>query len=243
MKHVADFWWNSFPDNFRQQNKSLNLSPKFHEYLNSVQQMVSGELAGEGLQTGFSRHGLALQRAPLDTVYPLREHLNSVQGMVSGGYCEGLFPDTVCWTQLRNTWKFHHILHTEVHNKQRNVSPRAHSYYSGSNLAYKKPFCNFACFKGSKTSCDVTSAGFLFGILGDGQITHLTCVRLEHLLYDSLLGSGFPAFSSLFLSCNDTHLILDIPCAISIGKVHKYQKTSYDSKTLTAPIRCVIRAF
>ena len=76
-----------------------------HVYLNSVQQMVSGELAGEGLQTGFSRHGLPPQRAPLDTVYPLREHLNSVQRMVSGGYCEGLFPDTVCWTRLRNTWK------------------------------------------------------------------------------------------------------------------------------------------
>ena len=75
-----------------------------HVYLNSVQQMVSGELAGEGLQTGFSRHGLHPQRAPLDTVYPLREHLNSVQRMVSGGYCEGLFPDTVCWTRLRNTW-------------------------------------------------------------------------------------------------------------------------------------------
>ena len=74
-----------------------------HVYLNSVQQMVSGELAGEGLQTGFSRHGLP-PRAPLDTVYPLREHLNSVQRMVSGGYCEGLFPDTVCWTRLRNTW-------------------------------------------------------------------------------------------------------------------------------------------
>ena len=56
-----------------------------HVYLNSVQQMVSGELAGEGLETGFSRHGLPPQRAPLDTVYPLREHLNSVQRMVSGG--------------------------------------------------------------------------------------------------------------------------------------------------------------
>ena len=73
-------------------------------YLNSVQQMVSGEFAGEGLQTGFSRHGLPPQKAPLDTVYPLRDHLNSVQRMVSGGYCEGLFPDTVCWTRLRNTW-------------------------------------------------------------------------------------------------------------------------------------------
>ena len=75
-----------------------------HVYLNSVHQMVSGELAGEGLQTGFSRHGLSPQRAPLDTVYPFREHLNSVQRMVSGGYCEGSFPDTVCWTRLRNTW-------------------------------------------------------------------------------------------------------------------------------------------
>ena len=55
-------------------------------------------------QTGFKRHGLPPQRAPLDTVYLLREHLNSVQRMVSGGYCEGLFPDTVCWTRLRNTW-------------------------------------------------------------------------------------------------------------------------------------------
>ena len=73
-------------------------------YLNSVQQMVSGELAGEGFQTGFSRHGLPPQRPPLDTAYRLREHLNSVQRMVSGGYCEGLFPDTVCWTRLRNTW-------------------------------------------------------------------------------------------------------------------------------------------
>ena len=66
--------------------------------------MVSGELAGEGLQRGFSRHGLPSQRAPLDTVYPLREHLNRVQGMVSGGCCGGLLPDTVCWTRLRNTW-------------------------------------------------------------------------------------------------------------------------------------------
>ena len=41
-----------------------------HVYLNSVQQMVSGELAGEGLQTGFSRHGLPPQRAPLDTLLP-----------------------------------------------------------------------------------------------------------------------------------------------------------------------------
>ena len=84
--------------------RDVHVVPIFHVYLNSVQQMVSGGLAGEGLQTGFSRHGLPPQRAPLDTVYPLREHLNSVQQMVSGGYCEGLFPDTVCWTRLRNTW-------------------------------------------------------------------------------------------------------------------------------------------
>ena len=75
----------------------------FHVYLNSVQQVVSGELAGECLQARFERHGLPPQRAPLDTVYPLKEHLNNVQRMVSGGYCEGLFPDTVCWTRLRNT--------------------------------------------------------------------------------------------------------------------------------------------
>ena len=75
-----------------------------HVYLNSVQQMVSGELAGECLQTLFERHSLPPQRALPDTIYPLREHLNSVLRMVSGGYCEGLFPDTVCWTRLRNTW-------------------------------------------------------------------------------------------------------------------------------------------
>ena len=33
---------------------------------------------------------------------PLREHLNSAQRMVPGGCCEGLFPDTVCWTRLKN---------------------------------------------------------------------------------------------------------------------------------------------
>ena len=66
--------------------------------------MVSGELAGECLQTGFERHGLPPHQAPLDTVYPLREHRNNVQRMVSGGYCEGLFPDMVSWTRLRNTW-------------------------------------------------------------------------------------------------------------------------------------------
>ena len=36
-----------------------------------------------------ARHGLHL-----------REHLNRVQLMVSGGYCEGVFPDTVRWTLL-----------------------------------------------------------------------------------------------------------------------------------------------
>ena len=66
--------------------------------------MVSGELAGEWLQTGFERRGLPPRGAPLDTVYPIGEHLNNVQRMVSGGYSEGLFPDTVCWTRLRNTW-------------------------------------------------------------------------------------------------------------------------------------------
>ena len=158
--------------------------------------MVSGELAGEGLQTGFSRHGLppseslaghglltffhadfgkefpsrTLWRGPSRdchspssvlcpllyrtehfsrgrkgwkitekrwgrgvaskggkkekrtrenrSVYPLREHLNSVQGMVSGGYCvtEGLFPDTVCWTRLRNTWVFSATRTPNSHN-------------------------------------------------------------------------------------------------------------------------------
>ena len=80
-------------------------SAEIHVYLNSAQQMVSGELAGEGLQTGFSRHGLPPQRALLETVYHLREHLDSVQRMVSGGCFEGLFPDKVCWTRLRNTWE------------------------------------------------------------------------------------------------------------------------------------------
>ena len=59
----------------------------YHGLSKSVQQMVSGELAGECLQTGFERHGLPPQRAPL-----------------SREYCEGLFPDTLCWTRLRNTW-------------------------------------------------------------------------------------------------------------------------------------------
>ena len=45
-------------------------------------------------------HGLPLQRAP-----------KQCQRMVSGGCCEGLFPDTVCWTRLRNTWDF---LHCEI---------------------------------------------------------------------------------------------------------------------------------
>ena len=75
-----------------------------HVYLNRVQQMVSGESAWECFQTGFERHGLPPERALLDTVYPLRDHLSSVQRTVSGGYSEGLFPDTVCWTRLRNTW-------------------------------------------------------------------------------------------------------------------------------------------
>ena len=83
--------------------KTVTVIEVDHVFLKSVQQIVSGELAGEYLQTGFERHGLPPQRAPLDTVYLLREHLNSVQRMVSGGYCEGLFPDTVCWTRLRNT--------------------------------------------------------------------------------------------------------------------------------------------
>ena len=48
----------------------------YHVYQNSVQQVVSGDLAGECLQTGFERHCLTPQRAPLDTAYPLREHLN-----------------------------------------------------------------------------------------------------------------------------------------------------------------------
>ena len=81
----------NFPENTRELPDMIT-----HVYLNSVQQMVSGGLAGEGLQTGFSRHGLTPQRAPLDTVYPLREHLNSVQRMVSGGCREGLFPEESC---------------------------------------------------------------------------------------------------------------------------------------------------
>ena len=71
--------------------------------LNSVQQMVSGELAGECLQTGFERNGLPPQRALLDMVYLSEKQLSSVQRMVSAEYCEGLFPDTVCWKWLRNT--------------------------------------------------------------------------------------------------------------------------------------------
>ena len=47
--------------------------------------MVSGELAGGGLQTGFSRHGLPPQRAPLDTVYPLRWETDFYPVQVLGG--------------------------------------------------------------------------------------------------------------------------------------------------------------
>ena len=86
-------------------------------YLNSVQQMVSGELAGEGLQRGFSRHGLPSQRAPLDTVYPLREHLNSVQGMVSGGYCEGF----VARHGLLDTVKKHMGISSEIAKFSREI--------------------------------------------------------------------------------------------------------------------------
>ena len=67
------------------------LQSENHVYLNSVQQVVSGEL-GRGVSPDtVARHGL-----------PLNDHLNSVQLMASGEYCEGVFPDSVCWTQLRN---------------------------------------------------------------------------------------------------------------------------------------------
>ena len=68
-----------------------NIFKRFFGYLNSVQLMVSGELAGVCFHTGFERHSLPLQRAPLDTVYPLKEHLNSVHRMVSGGYLRACF--------------------------------------------------------------------------------------------------------------------------------------------------------
>ena len=123
-------------------------------YLNSVQQMVSGELAGEGLQTGFSRHGLPPQRALLDTVYLLREHLNSVQGMVSGGYCEGLFPDTVCWTRLRNTWSM--------------VLRNSHICICALNSCFRSQYtkecaCIFSCWDGNSfvsegTYCEASAA-------------------------------------------------------------------------------------
>ena len=51
-----------------------------HVYLNSVQQIVSGDLG----RRRFERHGLPPHRGPLDTVYPLRKHLNNVQAKVSG---------------------------------------------------------------------------------------------------------------------------------------------------------------
>ena len=69
-------------------------------YLNSVQQMVSGELAGEGLQTVLKTR-FTPSESSAGHGYHLREHLNSVQRMVFGGYFEGLFPDTVCWTRLK----------------------------------------------------------------------------------------------------------------------------------------------
>ena len=43
---------------------------EIHVYLNSVQQMVSGELAGECLQTGFERHGLSPLRGLWDVGIP-----------------------------------------------------------------------------------------------------------------------------------------------------------------------------
>ena len=54
----------------------------FHVYLNSVQQMVSGEFG-----TGASPH----------TVCWTRLFLFSVQLMMSGEYCKGVFPGRVCW--------------------------------------------------------------------------------------------------------------------------------------------------
>ena len=117
--------------------------------------MVSGESAGECLQTGFKRHSSPPQRAPLDTVYPLRDHLNSVQRMVSGRYCEGLFPDTVCWTRLRNTWN----QSKQTHEILRNVSlPRR----SGVRrmVVSKRVWHMFCCTETSlkNLSCNATLA-------------------------------------------------------------------------------------
>ena len=66
-----------------------------HVYLNSIQQMGCGE---------YLRVGSPDTVLP-DTVEPLREHPDSVQFMVSGECYGGERPDTVCWTQLRNTWE------------------------------------------------------------------------------------------------------------------------------------------
>ena len=64
---------------------------------------VSKECPPDGvrrmLQVSVSRHDL------LDPGYPQRESLNNVQMTVSGECCEGVLPDTVCWTRLRNTWQ------------------------------------------------------------------------------------------------------------------------------------------
>ena len=100
--------------------------------------MVSGELAGEGLQTGFSRHGLPPQRAPLDTVYPLREHLNSVSSEWCPEGSEGLFPDTVCWTRLRNTWYFSF----QIRNSEKGA------FTKGALRNFLRKFCIFVVSRG-----------------------------------------------------------------------------------------------
>ena len=80
-------------------------------------------------------------------------------------------------------------------------------------------------------------------ILDDGQITHLIRVRLKNLLTERLFwGGGFwlSCFPLLFLSCNTvtTCVFLTFPVQSPHGDVQKHPKTSYDSKTGWAPIRC-----
>ena len=93
--------------------------------------------------------------------------------------------------------------------------------------------------------------------LDDGQMTHLICVRLQYLLFDFFFwgGVGFPVlflpfpvlycgvgFPVLFLPFPVLylHIFWTFPVQFPQGKSTKHQKTSDDSKTGWAPIRCVV---
>ena len=164
-----------------------------HVYLNNVQQMVSGESAGECLQTGFERHGLPPQRAPLDTV--------------SGGCCEGLFPDTVCWTRLRNTWlmTFYDDLwrfmtfcqwskKMEIETKCRRLSQM--SWFVVTFLVNCRDFFVSCAFLASPVVLPIKEARVFKGVVWDANALALF-KGTAHL--DSLLSAGFCHLIFLFL--------------------------------------------